>query len=535
MPKPSLLVLCLLVLLAAWNLIQGGGLSSNLGGDPDEPAHAVTSLMVRDYLAGGFLQNPASFAKRYYADFPKVALGHYPPGYYLLGGLALLVWPQPITLIVLQAVLAFVLGLLTWRLGRHLVSEVAAVAAAAVVILLPLMAKIQSHAMADLMLGVLVCLSAAAWVRFLQDPKAASALAFGFLAATAILTKGSALMLGAVPVFSILLLRRWDLLKNGRWWLAGVPVGLLAFPWMLLTAKITREGMVDTTLSAFLREAVPAYLQEWRESHGLLLMGLALAGLLALIIRALHRRLSESQAVLLSLLGGGAAILLLVPAGITSRYLAPLVPALAILAVIGAELLLPRLMAFMAFIPADFRRLAAWATVPLFVAASTAQPWMNYWPKAVHGFSEAVTHALPATAKATPSAQAHWLVSSDPRGEGAIIAEAAFRLPARAPSTLRIHRASKDLAVSDWMGRGYQMAARTEADLLARLDELHVSTVFLDQSMRESQRVGHHDLLQRALRSVPDRWQLAQTVPITRLLWEKGELQVYQRTTSASR
>ncbi len=532
MPNRPLLVLCLFALLAGWNLFQGGGLGSDLGGDPDEPAHAVTSLMVRDYLAGGFLQNPANFAKRYYADFPKVALGHYPPGYYLLGGLALLVWPQPVTLIVLQAVLAFTLGVLTWRLGRHLVSEAASIAAAAVVVMLPVMAKIQSHAMADLLLAVLVCLSAAAWVRFLQAPKVASALAFGFLAAAAILTKGSALMLGAVPVFSIILLRRWDLLKNGRWWLAGVPVGLLAFPWMLFTAKITREGMVDTTLSAFLRDAVPAYLQEWRESHGLLLMGLAAIGLLVLIVRALHRRLSEPQAVLLSLLAGGAAILLLVPAGITSRYLAPLVPALAILAAIGAELPLPRLAAFF---PGDFRRLAAWVTVPLFVAASTAQPWMNYWPKAVHGFSQAVTQALPDIAKATPTAQAQWLVSSDPRGEGAIIAEAAFRLPARAPSPLRIHRASKDLSVSDWMGRGYQLAARTEADMLARLDELHISTVFLDQSMRESQRVEHHDLLQRALLSVPDRWQLTQTVPITRLLWEKGELQVYQCTASASR
>ncbi len=532
MPKHSILVLCLLGLLAGWNLFQGGGLVSDLGGDPDEPAHAVTSLMVRDYLAGGFWQNPASFAKRYYADFPKVALGHYPPGYYLLGGLALLIWPQPITLIVLQALLAFALGVLIWRLGRHLVSEAGAIAAASMVMLLPLVAKIQSHAMADLLLVVLVGLSSAAWVSFLQSPSTVSALAFGGLAAAAILTKGSALMLGAVPAFSLLLLRRWALLKNWRWWLAGLPVALLAFPWMLFTAKITREGMVDSTLSAFLSQAVPAYFQEWLESHGLLLMAFAFIGILALIIRALRQHLSEAEAVLLSLLAGGAAILLLVPAGITSRYLAPLVPALAILAVMGAEMLLPRLMHFM---PAIDQPLAIRIGLPLMVMAGLAKPWMNYWPKAVHGFSQAVTQALPDIAQAKPSAQAHWLVSSDPRGEGAIIAEAAFRLPARAPSPLRIHRASKELSVSDWMGRGYQMADRNEAELLARLDELHISTVFLDQSMRESQRVSHHDLLQHALRSAPDRWQLTQTVPITRLLWEKGELQVYRRMSSTSR
>lgn len=529
MPKRPLLVLCLLALLAGWNLFQGGGLGSDLGGDPDEPAHAVTSLMVRDYLAGGFLQNPATFAKRYYEDFPKVALGHYPPGYYLLGGLALFVWPQPVTLIVLQALLAFGLGVLTWRLGRHLVSEGAAIAAATVTVLLPVMAKIQSQAMADLLLAMLVCLAAAAWVRFLQAPKVSSALLFGCLAAAAILTKGSALMLGAVPVFSVILLRRWGLLKNGRWWLAGVPVGLLAFPWMLVTAKITREGMVDTTLADFLRQAVPAYLLEWRESHGLLLMGLALVGLASLLVRSIQHRLSEAQAVLLSLFAGGAAILLLVPAGITSRYLAPLVPSLAVAAALGADLLVPRLSAFASVFPTDLRRLTTVVFAPLLVVVGCLEPWMHYWPKAVHGFSQAVTQALPGIAKATPDAQAHWLVSSDPRGEGAIIAETAFRLPSRAPSPLRIHRASKDLSVSDWMGRGYQLAARTEADVLARLDELGIGTIFVDTSMRGAQRVAHHDLLLRSLTSAPARWQLSQTVPITRLLWEKGSLQVYQR------
>jgi hypothetical protein len=41
--------------------------------------------------------------------------------------------------------------------------------------------------------------------------------------------------------------------------------------------------------------------------------------------------------------------------------------------------------------------------------------------------------------------------------------------------------------------------------------------------------VAHHELLLRSLTSAPERWQLTQTVPITRLLWEKGTLQVYQR------
>ncbi|MBV6500706.1 MAG: hypothetical protein CJBNEKGG_03191 [Prosthecobacter sp.] len=526
MTPRHLLMLCLFAIAAGAALILDRRLDMDLGGDPDEPAHAVTSLMVRDYLAGGFLQHPAAFAKRYYADFPKVALGHYPPGYYLLGGLGLLAWPRPEMLLVLQGFAAAFVAWVTWLYGRRMMDDLAAGAAGMLTILLPLMLKIQEMAMADLLLALLVLLTARSWVRFLESPGARPALAFGLLAAAAILTKGSGLMLGAVPVSSIVLLRRWSLLKDWRWWLAGVPVGLLAFPWMLLTAKITREGMVEQGMMEYFREALPAYLGEWHHSHGLPLVLLASAGLACFLARFLRgRSVTAEEAVLLSTLAGGAAILLLVPAGITSRYLAPLVPFLALLAASGARLFTGRL-----------RLSHGWrgAFSALILFTGLIQPFQRFWPKEVHGFSEAVAKALPGLADATPQSQAHWLVSSDPRGEGGIIAEAAFRLEQRAPSPLRIHRASKDLSTSDWLGRGYQMADRTEAQMLARLDSLGVGMVFLDLSMRDSHRVDHHDLLARSLASAPEVWSLMATVPVTRLSWEKGEMRIYQRQSRAA-
>lgn len=521
MTSRHLLMLCLFAVTAGAALLLDHRLDMDLGGDPDEPAHAVTSLMVRDYLAGGFLQPPAEFAKRYYADFPKVAIGHYPPVYYLFGGLALLAWPRPETLLLLQGCIAAAVAWVTWLFGRRMMSDLAAGAAGLLTILLPLMLKIQEMAMADLLLTLLVLLAARSWVRFLESPGVRPALAFGLLAAAAILTKGSGLMLGAVPVLSLVLLSRVSLLKDWRWWLAGVPVGLLAFPWMLLTAKITREGMVEQGMAEYFREALPAYLNEWHHSHGLLLILLACMGLACFLVRCVRRRsVTSEQAVLLSILAGGAAILLLVPAGITSRYLAPLVPFLALLAACGALLLIERLPLL--------RNWKGFVSV-MVLLAGLIQPWQMFWAKEVHGFSEAVSKVLPDIAAATPQIQAHWLVSSDPRGEGGIIAEAAFRLAQRAPSPLRVHRASKDLSTSDWLGRGYQMADRTEKQMLARLDSLKVDTVFLDQSMRENQRMAHHELLARSLASAPEVWKLAGTVSVTRMSWEKGEMRIYRR------
>lgn len=526
MTSRHLLMLCLFAVTAGVALLRDHRLDMDLGGDPDEPAHAVTSLMVRDYLAGGFLQPPADFAKRYYADFPKVALGHYPPVYYLFGGLALLAWPRPETLLLLQAVTAAAVAWVTWLFGRRMMNDLAAGAAGLLTILLPLMLKIQEMAMADLLLTLLVLLTARSWVRFLESPGVRPALAFGFLAAAAILTKGSGLMLGVVPVLSLVLLRRVSLLKDWRWWLAGVPVGLLAFPWMLLTAKITREGMVEQGMVEYFREALPAYLHEWHHSHGLLLILLACAGLASFSARCVRgRSVTPEQAVLLSILAGGAAILLLVPAGITSRYLAPLVPFLALLAACGALLLIERL---------PLLRNWKGSLSALVLLAGLIQPRQMFLPKEVHGFSEAVSRVLPDIADATPQKQAHWLVSSDPRGEGGIIAEVAFRLAQRAPSPLRVHRASKDLSTSDWLGRGYQMADRTEKQMLARLDSLGVDTVFLDQSMRENLRMAHHELLASSLASAPEVWKLAGTVSITRMTLEKGEMRIYRRQPHAA-
>lgn len=520
-------MLCLFAVTAGAALLRDHRLDMDLGGDPDEPAHAVTSLMVRDYLAGGFLQPPSAFAKRYYADFPKVAIGHYPPLYYLFGGLALLAWPRPEALLLLQGFTAVAVAWVTWLFGRRMMNDLAAGAAGLLTILLPLMLKIQEMAMADLLVTLLVLLTALSWVRFLESPGARPALAFGFLAAAAILTKGSGLMLGVVPGLSLVLLRRVSLLKDWRWWMAGVPVGLLAFPWMLLTAKITREGMVEQGMVEYFREALPAYLHEWHHSHGLLLILLACMGLACFLVRCVRgRSVTPEQAVLLSILAGGAAILLLVPAGITSRYLAPLVPFLALLAASGALLLIERL-----------PLLQSWkgSISAMVLLAGLIQPRQMFLPKEVHGFSVAVSRALPDVGDATPQKQAHWLVSSDPRGEGGIIAETAFRLAQRAPSPLRIHRASKDLSTSDWLGRGYQMADQTEKQMLARLDALGVDTVFLDQSMREKQRVDHHELLARSLASAPEMWKLTDTVPVTRMSLEKGELRIYQRQPRAGR
>src|SRR5215831_17422898 len=65
-----------LALLAVVILLQwlGSAYSSEFSG-ADEPAHFITGLMIRDYVASGFPDSPVTYAEKFYVHYPRVAFG----------------------------------------------------------------------------------------------------------------------------------------------------------------------------------------------------------------------------------------------------------------------------------------------------------------------------------------------------------------------------------------------------------------------------------------------------------------------------
>ena len=61
---------------------RSGAFTADVAADNDEPAHAVTCLMVRDYIVQDFPHNPVTYARTYYAHYSKVGIGHWPPLFY---------------------------------------------------------------------------------------------------------------------------------------------------------------------------------------------------------------------------------------------------------------------------------------------------------------------------------------------------------------------------------------------------------------------------------------------------------------------
>lgn len=508
-----------LSLAQAWRL---GGFSSDLGGDPDEGAHAVTALMMKDYLAEGLphARSPMSFAERYYQTFPKVALGHYPPGFYLPAALALGNWGDPRSLIAMQCVLVALLGLVTVKLTRRAWPGEGAVLVAwvcgAAVVLHGEVARVSVHVLADLLLVLLVLAAMACWMAWMARPAWSRSLAFGLVAAAAILTKGSALGLAGIPVLTLLFARRWRDLKTPSWWGAGIPVVLLAGPWMVWSLRFTKEGFTGDTPATFFVKAVGehATMAPWFFAWPVLVvLAVAAARALVQVLRPAGG-MDEMRACLWATCLGMQGIAMIVPAGFSPRYMLPsLIPVLVLVVLEIPHWLRPSRL-----------RLACGLAVALLLF-SIFELWRGR-AKEVHGFAQAVDRVL---ALPDASAQRSWLVSSDGRGEGALIAAAAFRTPDRIATTRHILRGSKEIADTDWVGSHYEIKFRDDAELLAYLDKAQVDVVLVDLSMPVAEQKPHETQLQRALASAPAAWEKLPDQPVTRAAgMPPGHLEIYR-------
>ena len=479
-------VLCAVILWAVSVALQmhNGAFSADIGADPDEPAHAVTSLMMRDYLAHGLFkgEHPLRFAQRYYDHFPKVALGHYPPGFYTLSGIWLLPWPTKHALMLFIGLLSGVLGAVSAVTGcRCGLEKGPAFIVGLWVVLMPITQKLSMLVMSDLLLATLCLLATGAFASFLDRPSAGWALLFGVLASAAILTKASAVALALVPPLSIMLLRRWRLLLNWRLWLAPLPVALTALPWTLMTMKITQEGMVGKTVAEYFPEALRFYMSASTDTFGFVIV---IAAVFAIVrsVPILWTRGREANTCPVAMAGFGAALVVLYlvsPTGLSSRYLLPLAP----LFLIAAAFSLRDLRLFWGNRLAPAVGVGAGAAVSLMLLGPVS-------PKIASGFGALANDVV------TRSSGGKILVSSDARGEGGLIAEMAFRVADRSESPWTIVRSSKFMAASDWIGRDYKTAFASRDEFIAALRREGIAWIVEDKGIPVGFHQPHHQQLE---------------------------------------
>ena len=448
------------------------------------------------------------YAEDYYQRFPKVAIGHYPPLFYLVEGLWLIPIRNAFAILLLMPFLAASAGWLTWRAGRDFLTNPAAIAAAVVFCLLPLTRTYTAVVMADMLL-VIFCLGAVmAFGKFLEHGRPRDSLWFGLLAAAAILTKGSGLFLALIPPIAIVLSRKFSLLRKWQLWIAPAPVLLFALPWILLTRHITAEGMKHIPISEYFPEALGYYSSALVHEFGWVILIAAAATLIGGFINA-HRNkrgLSLPLSIHFATILGLLIFFWTVPSGFDARYLLPAAPAFALL----VFALLPM-------------RPATAAAVGFLCLASSYRTVTKLYT----GASETIE----AIQEHSDAESFRVLVASSPNGEGALTAAAALNGRDR----FRIVRASKALAESDWLGRNYRDRFNSHDDLLAFFESESIAYLVIDGSIPDLHYHPYHALLQTVVENDAFRFSPVESIPSQRKVYGDAGFRILKYQTPVPR
>lgn len=484
--------------------LQWRGLSfvAEFGSHHDEPAHYVTGLMVRDYIAAGMPSSPLPYAEEYYLHYPKVAFGHWPPVFYVVQA----AWTLPFgasraSLLALMALLTALLATLVYAAVRREHGAVAGLAAGVLFLSLPLVQEFARVLMSEMLQALLFFAAALALARYVDRPQAKWSAAFGILAALAILNKGTGIALAALPPTALILTFRFGLLARLSMWLPALLVVLIAAPWYMFAPSAMHETSVPLNYVVASPEWTPRIRLDWIPLVGTGLLPLAVLGLIVKVIVPFvrTRRVEGIWATATGLVIGVLGFRAWTPVAIDPRHVLPMVPAFLLFVVGGTAWLIARL-------PGTSGPRIGWkaplvgAVLAVVVVANVA----GMPPKERRGFSSVAGDLV----SSAPLRDSVFLVSSSALGEGMFIAEMAMR--EKRPGHI-VLRASKVLSTSGWMGDAYRSHYDTTAELDEYLEGIPVGILVIDYDFSEPQ--AHHALLKELVAERPDRWKPAGMYP----------------------
>ena len=163
---------------------------------------------------------------------------------------------------------------------------------------------------------------------------------FGLIAAAGLLIKGNAGCLVLLPVFALLIGRRFDLLLKPAFWVPVPIVAILAGPWYYLTWGLTAQGFRNSLGPDYVSRATFANTTFLLHSVGPVIFVLAVIALVRMCGRFGTgdggARPSNLQVCAASLLIAVFVFLLVVPSAIAARYVLAAVPPILILATMEA-------------------------------------------------------------------------------------------------------------------------------------------------------------------------------------------------------
>ncbi len=404
---------------------------------PDEAAHLVSGIMVSEYLREGLWRGdtPLAFATQYYAIYPKVAIGHWPPVFYLVEAFwFLLTGLSRTSILLLASLIGAALGVFTYGLARLAgLAALPAVAAALATVLMPQTLRSSLEFGSDPLTALLAASAALACHYWLANPVWLTGLPYALLAALAGLTKGNA--------FPVLLLPALGLRRSLRFWAPALLAVALIAPWYFAFRHIVADEILPgKTVSLFWRMVRSA------QSNALSMLFLAGPPVFLLALRSWFR---SSRPVDWGFPLATWLFLSFLSPHTESRLMLALLPFL----LVSALLALPR------------------QRPGLAVLLLLSSLGMAHWLSPVR--SKPVWHISAGLGQLTPLPS---LIVSNGGGEGAWISESALRNPA---ARVPLYRASKLLVSDKWMGGQFQLLVDSPGQIESVLAQKGIRRILL--------------------------------------------------------
>ena len=495
-------VAVVMVLFAAVVLLQWrtGAFTAELSGYPDEASHYMSGLLVHDYIAGGFAARPMQFAQNFYLHYPYLAIGHWPPVFYVLEGAWMLLFsPARISVMLLMALITALLGLTTYRITRASFGATGAWIITLLFICNPLVLQYTSMVMIETLLALFSLCAVVCFGRFLDTERWQESASFAVFATFAIMTKANGFELALVPLFGVAACRKLYLMKRLSFWLPAAAVALICVPWHLLTLHLMLPTFTAEAGLTFTKKALTFYSLAGFQALAIGLACLACLGVFDRVIRPLRsNRVEGKWAVLAALPLSVILFHSIVSGGLEKRYLVTAIAPLLMLSAAGAS-----------FVAERFSTIAInvrWKQQIVLTVATLVFAKMSFTlpTKVSFGFKDAAAHIL----SDHNLRNSLILVSSETTvGEGIFVSEVAMRDHGLDHVVLR---ASKVLAEGGWnqSTEDYRPLFSDSEAVRQCIEQAEIRSVVVDTSRGRDAYQDHRQILEMVKRH-PEDWQLS--------------------------
>lgn len=212
----------------------------------DEAQHAVTGLFVADALHDLPLRHPVQYAYTYYAQYPAVAILHWPPLFYLFEGLSFILFGATAASARLIVLCFAVLLLYEWfLLVEELQDSYTAAICTAVLGLLPTVLLFEKTVMLEIPSLALGVATIRYWIRYLEGGSKRSLYVFGLWLSAALLCKQTSVYLLVFCALTLLVTRKWEYLFRRDVLIVAGMVAVLAGSFLLPMLLLQGHAMAN--------------------------------------------------------------------------------------------------------------------------------------------------------------------------------------------------------------------------------------------------------------------------------------------------